>query len=836
MAKTTKSARRTAPPVPDQPDFWARLPETTRHLLALAVLVGVSLAFFAPLHFSGKHLIGGDTVQWRAMAQSMIAHEAQTGEPALWATNAFAGMPGYMISYATRIPQLDDLPRLLYDLLWPTSHFLFLLAGMYLFVWYLTRQSFAGLLAAVAFGLTTYLPVLLVAGHNSKFITLCWSPWLLLAFAYVLRQPKVLSALLFAVALAVNLRAGHVQITYYVAFVLGVWWVVEAVGAVRGGRLRAFGMGTVWLVLGTVLGVLMVAQPYLAHAEYKAYTIRGATAGGEAAAGLDWRYAMGWSQGWGELWTLLIADAYGGGGQYYWGPKPFTGGPHYVGGVVGLLSLLALWRVRSNPVRAFGLATLFMTLFAVGEFFPALNAFMFNYFPLFNAFRVPETWLAAVAMTLAALAGFGLAAVLEREAEAEAAKAGTRTVLAVAGVLVVLILMLFGMKEVFFDFARADERSLITQQLAQANNVSQEDPRVGPAVDQIVRQLRDERVARFDRDALRTLLFLVLAGVALALYRYRVLPAPMAGLALVLLVGVDLGGVGRRYLNAEMLVEGGSAADQIPRYAFDDFLLARQQEAGGPGHFRVLSLEGSPSTTARPSYYHESLGGYHGAKLRLYQDFLDHILVDTTSGRINPKALDLLNTRYVVAQGLLPGMTPVFADSAQGFVVLENPNAVPRAFFVGQTDVVASAAETWQRLRSEAFDPRAVALLPEPIPDFQPVPLDSSSTATATLRTYGPRALVFDVETDAPRLLVVSEVYYPAGWTATLDDQDVPIYRANYLLRAVPVPAGRHTLTMRFEPRSHTLGLWIAGGTTALVYGLTALLLGIGYWKRGKER
>jgi hypothetical protein len=832
MAKTTKAPRRNAPPRTETPGFWDRLPASARHGLALGVLVVVSLTFFAPLHFSGKHLVGGDTVQWRSMAQSMIAHQEQTGEPALWATNAFAGMPGYMISYATQVPQLDDLPRLLYDLLWPTSHFLILLVGMYLLLWYQTRNTFAGVLSAIAFGLTTYLPVILVAGHNSKFITLCWSPWLLLTFAYVLRQPKLLSALLFAVALAVNLRAGHVQITYYVAFLLGVWWGFEAIAAFRNSQGRAFGAATGWLVLGTVLGVLMVAQPYLAHAEYKQYTIRGAVAGGEAAAGLDWRYAMGWSQGVGELWTLLMADAYGGGGQYYWGPKPFTGGPHYVGGLVLLLSLLALWRIRRPSVYAFGLAALLMILFSLGEYFPALNAFMFNHFPLFNAFRVPETWLVAVALALATLAGFGLAAVMERETEAVAEQSATRTVLAATAGLVVLVLLLFGMKDAFFDFARVGERATITQQLAQANNVSPEDPRVGPAVDQIVQQLRDERVARFERDALRTLLFIVLAGAALALFRYRVLPGPVLGLVLAALVAFDLGGAGRRYLNEEVLVEGNSAADQIPRYAYDDFLLARQAEAGGIGHFRVLSLEGNPSTTARPSYHHESLGGYHGAKLRLYQDFLDQVLIDTTSGRINPKALDLMNTRYVVAQGLLPGMTPVFADSARGLVVLENPTAVPRAFFVGQTEVVPSAADTWARLRSAAFDPRAVALLPEAIPDFQPTPLDSASTAIATLRAYGPREIVLEVETDAPRLLVMSEVYYPAGWTATLDDQPVPIYRANYLLRAVPVPAGRHTLTMRFEPKSHSRGLWIAGGTTALVYGLTILLLGIGYRKR----
>src|SRR5690606_33094153 len=183
---------------------------------------------------------------------------------------------------------------------------------------------------AVAFGLTTYLPLILLAGHNTKFIALAYAPWLLLAYAYAIRRPPgadwtrmVLAGLLFAIALAVNLRAGHVQITYYIAFTLGVLWIVEGVQAVREGEARAFLGSTLALAGGGLLALVMVAQPYLITAEYKAFTIRSA---GESG-GLAWDYAMNWSQGWGELVTLIVADAYGGSGQTYWGAKPFTSGP-----------------------------------------------------------------------------------------------------------------------------------------------------------------------------------------------------------------------------------------------------------------------------------------------------------------------------------------------------------------------------------------------------------------------------------------------------------------------------------------------------------------------------
>ena len=811
-------------------EAWRRLPEHIQHLICLGLLLAVALGFFAPALFSGKQLVGSDTVHWRATAESMLAYEAETGHPALWATRTFGGMPGFMIYYATQIPQVDDVARLLRHVAWPVSHFIFLLAGTYFLVVFLTRDKWSGVLAACAYGLTTYLPVLLIAGHNSKFVSLCLAPWLVLAFAYALRTPKLLSGLLFAAALAANLRAGHVQITYYIAFLLGVWWLVEAVGALRHGRLKAFGATTGWLVIGGVLGLMMVAQPYLANAEYKAYTIRGAATGGEAA-GLGWDYAMSWSQGLSELITLAVAGAYGGGGGTYWGPKIFTAGPHYVGGIVVLLALLAVWRLRKNIVWALGLSGLLMILFSLGENFPALNRLMFDYFPLFDAFRVPETWLSTVAFTLAGLAGLGLYYVVRPETSAAAEQQKTRSVYIAAGTMVALVLVLLLMKDVFFDFERPNEYLLVVQQIASSNNVPPDDPRVATAADRYLAEAKVERADTFAGDAMRTFVFLVLAGLALAAFRAGKLPGWTMQVAVALLVVIDLWGVGRRYVNEDVLVRAPDAEAQIPTYDFDRYILEQKAAAGGDGHFRVLSLEGDPSKVARPSYHYESLGGYHGAKLRLYQDFLDHILFDSATGLPNRNALSILNTRYVAASGAVPGLEVVYQGEQTGFAVLENPAVLPRAFFVGETEVVETPEATWARLQRDTFDPRTTVLLPAPI-DFQTTPLDSSSVAEVVLEAYGPREIVWRVRTDAPRLLVVSEVYYPAGWTATLDETPVPIHRADYLLRAVPVPAGEHTLTMRFNPRSHTLGLWVAGASTGLVYGLILVLLGLAWNRR----
>ena len=803
-----------------------------QHAVCLVVLLVLGVLFAAPVLFSGKSLIGGDTVQWRAMAESSLAYEEEGGRQALWAPNAFGGMPAYMISYAEQIPQIDDVAAFLRPLLWPLSHFIFLLIGTYALVFFLTRSPWSGVLAASAYGLTTYLAVILPAGHNTKFVALCFAPWLVLAFAYALKKPKVLSGLLFAIALAANLRAGHVQITYYISFLMGIWWIVEAVGAVRRGRVGAFGRATGFLALGSVLGLMMVAQPYLVNAEYKAFTIRGAAAGGEAS-GLGWDYAMAWSQGWGELVTLAIADAYGG-SRLYWGPKPPTGGPHYVGGIVLLLAGLALWRVRRNDVWAFGIAAFFMTLFSLGEHFEALNRLMFNVFPLFDAFRVPETWLSAVAFALAVLAGFGLAYAGRPATSAEAEGEKTRAIYTAAGAAIGIVLVLFLLKGVFFDFERPGEYEQVTQQLATSNNVSPDDPRVTQAAQQYLNDVEAERRASFNGDALRTLIFLLLAGGLLVLYRRGTVPAWAMQAALALLVMIDLLGVDRRYFSEDDLTDASVAEAEIPTLGFDRFILERQEAVGGPGHFRVLSLEGRPDQTARPSYFYESLSGYHGAKLRLYQDFLEHLLVDPATGRINENALDLMGTRYVVARGRLPGTDVVYQDQQTGFAVLENPDAVPRAFFVGETETVETPEATWARLRSDRFDPRRTAILPEPIP-FETTPIGPGSVAEVELERFSPEEIVWQVRTDAPRLLVASEVFYPAGWNAYLDGERVPIYRADYLLRAVPVEAGEHTLEMRFEPRRHRLGLWISGLSTLLVYGGTLALLGLAWQRRRRD-
>jgi len=826
------SSRRRASQVRQGETWWTQSSPTVRHAFCLGALLVVTLAFFSPVLFGGQEIQGTDIVSYRANAEAMIEYEERTGEEALWAPNVFGGMPAFMIGYDVVVPQADALVNALRSVAFPASHFFVLLVGVYLLVFYLTRNHFSGLLSSIAFGLTTYLPIILAVGHNTKFVAIAFAPYVLLAFVYTLRTPSLLGGLLFAGVLALNLRAKHPQITYYVLMLALVWWIVEAVLAWQDDEVTPFAKSTGWLAMGTGLALLMVAQPYLPLYEYKQYTVRG---GGGAAAGegggMGWQKAMQWSQGPKELLTLVIAKAFGGGGQTYWGPKTFTEGPHYVGGVVVALAGLAVWRTRRRVTLGLGAGVLVTTLFALGKYASWLNWPMFAYFPFFNSFRAPETWLSISALGLAVLAGIGLDYAMQ-PSEDESPPGRSRSLLYAFGAVAGLVVLLMVGKGAVFDFESTQERQIV-QKIEQSPQLSRSNPKVQQFY-QRLDQRKQQRQDAFQADATRTLLAVGVAFLLLWLYRRRTFAAWVAGGLVLLIVLVDLWGVARRHLGDDTFTEQQNTETQIPTYGVDRFIRKQSNAAGGPGHFRVLPLQHpsrrGPTNNAIPSYHYQQIGGYHAAKLQRYQDYIDHVLQLGSQGGPNETALDLMNTRYVVAGQKLPGTTVAYRDQNTQSLVLENPDAVPRGFFVGRTEVIEDPEKQWARLRDASFNPRETALLSEPL-DAPVTPIDSNSTAEVTLESYEPPEIRWTVETDAPRLFVASEVYYPAGWTAHLDGEEVPIRPVDYLLRGVHVPEGEHTLVMRFEPRSHQYGIWVSAVATVVDYG-GILLLGIPYLRR----
>ena len=826
----SSGARRDAPTSPaPSVSWWEKQSKSRQHVVCGIFLLIVAVIFCGPVLFSGKSLIGGDVVQWRAAAESTLDHREQTGEEPLWATNVFAGMPSHVISPPAHTPQVHEIPRLLRMISWPLSHVLTLLAGAYFLVWFITRSTLSAVFAACAYGLTTYLPVILVAGHNSKFVALAYAPWLLLAFAYLAKRPGAISGLLFAIALAANLQGGHIQITYYTGFIIGVWWIGEGIQAFRSKASKPWLMTSAILLGGTALAVLMVTEIYWPSWEYKTYSIRGMASGG-GEGGISWEYAMAWSQGRAELLTLLIADAFGG-ASLYWGPKTFTGGPHYAGGLVFLLAGLALWKARSRLVMTLGTTAGIMLLFSLGENLGWFNRLWFSYFPLFDAFRVPETWLIAVVLVLSILAAAGLTYISERENSPNAEALKTRSILMAcgAGAGIALIFWLAGPN--LLSFEKEQETARVRAMVAQQTGRSVDDPQLIQAVtERFEAEVKAPRQEAFQRDAGRTFLFLLIGGLLIVLYRRRQVPGWVMQAGLILLIVVDLSVVARRYLNEDRLARSPDPESLVQTLDVDRYILDQE------GQFRVLSLERYDQTQlARPSYHHESLGGYSAAKLRLYQDYLENILFDPATRMPNLNALDIMNTRFVISQQGIPGVDLAYMGESSGFNVYENTEVLPRAWLVGQTEVIENPEDTWERIRSDSFDPKVTAILPAPL-DAVVTPLDSTSLIQVIEQVHGPRTIEYLVETDAPRLLILSEVYYPAGWHATVNGEEESIYRANYLLRAVPVPAGSSTVTLQFEPASYIWGRRISMMSTLIVYGLLFGFLGVALVRRRQTK
>lgn len=851
--------------------WWDRLSDRAQHALCLGVLLVVAAGFFSATTFGGRTLVGGDTVQWRAASESQIAHEADTGDVALWVPGMFGGMPAYLVRYPAATPGADSVVSWLRSIgLWPVAHMLVLLVGTYLLSVFLTRNKLAGVIAAVGYGLTTYLPLILTAGHNTKFVALAYAPWLLLAFAALIRRAPgtpwmttALEACLFAIAAAIQLRAGHVQITYYVVVAAAVWWLAEGIAAVRAKTLPTFLASTGWMVAGSALALAMVAHPYLAQWEYKAYSTRSSGPGG----GLMWDYAMAWSQGVGELLTLLIPNAYGGGGERlastpllqqiglprYWGPKPFTAGPHYFGPVVVALALVGALGVARRSVAAFAAATVLMVLFSLGEHLPLVNRPAFELLPLFSTFRVPETWLSVVALLAALLAGWGAYYLVRREATPEAETRKRRVVLTVFGVLAVVVGGLWMTGGGPLAFESPTERQQLAAAVAQQGGLPVGDPQVSQFVGEVMSAATAERAAAFSSDAGRTLLFLALAfALAAGILWKRVPPwAALAGLAL--LAVVDLWGVGRRYFNEESgaLRTRASLEAAIPTTDADRWIAAQVEAAGGDGRFRVLPALPSPAAAmsyAVGSMSYESVGGYSGAKMALVQDYFDRLLPadappDAPFG-LNRNALRLLGVRYVVAPAPLPGLAPVYQDPATGALVLEDSTTLGRAWLVDSVAVVPDREAMEARLRDDGFDLARTALVGA-LPDglsaealTGPPAATDSAGAPATrvaLERFTPDEIVYRVTSDRPRLLVLSEIYYPAGWSAQVRAAPAPIVQTNTMLRGVPVPAGESLVTMRFAPETHRRGVLIAWLATLVAYLGALGLFGVLWYRRGHK-
>ncbi|TVQ00806.1 MAG: hypothetical protein EA359_15145 [Balneolaceae bacterium] len=796
-------------------DFWEKLEPGNRHLYSLIFLFILPVFLYHASVIGGKQYMGHDVIQWRAGAESLMQHQEQFGETAHWASNMFSGMPATTISHPPQVKNLDNTLLRSLRFIYPAAEMWILLGGAYLMFVLMGAKPLAAVFGAIIIGFSTYIPIIIGAGHNAKFLAYIYIPWLYNGYFLLTRNRlnTLLALFIFTLALTLHLRAYHPQVTYFFLFPLGTLFIYDLVNAIRSRESKPFIINTGYLAAASLIAVLITVQLYWSTFEYSSFSMRG---GSELAGtdGLARDYAFAWSQGWGELLTLLIPGAYGG-SELYWGPKSFTSGPHYAGALAFLFFVIGAIKSNHTLKWAFlgpGIATLF---FSLGEHFGALNNLMFDYFPLFDKFRVPEMWLMTTVFCFGVVAVFGFDWLTEQFKTGRNFKNWNKPVIIAAAIALFTIFAGFQL----LSFEKPGERQNIAQQIAMQNNVPADDPRVSQTVSRIMQtQLIPEREELARGDTVRfAILFIIGTGIIFAIGAQKI-PLSAGAIVLCLILAYDLISVDSRYLSERSLVDQNLTREnvieqnerQIDRFLRQNIL----HQEGWP--YRVIPFLDNPFNNAIPSYFYPTAGGYSGAKLGYYQDLIDEAFVSPERG-LNVGVISMLNVKYItVVQPLgMPGLETVY-EGPEGFV-LENTQVMPKAFFVDSLEVLPNQREVLREI-SSGFVPSAVAYIADDVsPDVR-----TDTTATVLVTEYNANRISIEISRREPGFLVLGEIWYPPGWKATLNGREIPVIRTNYVLRGFEIPPGNHTLEMVLEP------VWYKTGNSLALTG-TFFLLGIGF-------
>jgi len=799
------------------------------HLAALAIFITAAVFYFSP-QFSGKIVSQGDIIGYRGMSEELRQFKAATGEESLWTNAMFVGMPSYQIntvSSGNYVKKLENVARLYIQP--PAGQFIAAIICFYILMVLLGVSPWLSIIGALAFGFATNNLVLFEAGHETKLRTISYLPLVASGVLLAFRQRYLLGGLLFGIGMGMDLAANHVQMTYYFFLTVLIWGIAELVSNIKNGTLPHFAKAAGALAIGGVLALGAAASNLWITYEYAQDTMRGkpileqqATAQDNSSSssvdGLNWDYAMQWSNGPLDLFSAYIPGVVGGGsaepttddspygktmtrlgaGQgknfsapLYWGALPFTSGPIYFGAIMVLFFLVVLFLV-DGPVKWWlGLGTLLTLLLSMGSNFEGLSRLFFDYFPLYNKFRTPNSILSVTSFLVPALAILALHSIFSGAQP----KARIIRSLAIGGGIALSIALFFAVVGPgMFDFTTPGEASKINRMFG-----GQLQPEI---LQPILKSLQETRADMMRADAFRTFILAALALGGVYFFVQEKIKAMPVLIGLGLLTVFDLFGVGMRYLNKDDF-ERPTAVNQVftPRPA-DTQILADQDP-----NFRVFDTTVDPFQSSRPSYFHKMVGGYHAAKLQRYQDLIDRYL-----SQGNQAVFNMLNTKYFIVPG---------QDGAA--TVQQNPGALGNAWLVDSVALVPTANAEIDALGQVNL--RKAAVVNDEFAAYVNG-LRPSGAGTIQLAEYRPNRLTYRSSTDQEELAVFSEIWYGPnkGWQAYVDGQPVAHIRVDYVLRALKIPAGQHEIVFKFEPRSYYLGK-----TVSAISSLILLLALLGY-------
>jgi hypothetical protein len=814
---------------------------------AIALFVLLSLAYVYPL-LQNRVLVQQDIVKFQGMAKEIADFRQQTGEEALWTNSMFGGMPAFQISviYANNIANyLHELMTL--GLPRPADMIFLYFAGFFIFLLMLRVNPWIALAGAAGFAFSSYHFIILEAGHNSKAVAIGYMAPVLGSIIYTFRGNILWGGILFSIFMGLQLWANHFQITYYLGFIVFIYGIALLADHIREKKLTFLLRPLGVLLAGLVVAVGLNAGNFWSTWAYAPETMRGGTEltleDRQHATGLSKEYITSWSYGKQESFSMLIPNVKGGATgrladnqramnrvdpelhqilgseNHYWGNQPFTSGSVYVGAVVIFFLILALYLVKGPVKWVLLFATVLSILLAWGRNFMPLTEFFIDYVPGYNKFRAVSMTLVIAGLCMPALAFLGLNELYRNPGRLNIRSQGLwAAVLFTAGILVIFYVA----PKAFFDFFSNQENRTFRE-------LGASEPMLAAQINEFVRILEETRIYIFRLDTMRSILFSLGAALLVILFISRKISRTAFAVILLGLITVDMWPVNRRYLNDSHFQPRRRAEVPFPLRAADQHILQDRD-----GTFRVLDLTESPFNSSRTSYYHHSIGGYHGAKLQRYQDLIDFRItpelvrmgtkLQLTSSldsvaELFPEmgTLNMLNTRYLITN---PEREPQF-----------NPYALGNAWFVNNFRIVANADE--EMLALEEIDPAVTAVIDQRFAaNLEGRSFRGDPNARIELAEYQPNRLLYRVRSGAEQLTVFSEVYYPDGWRVFIDGQEASHFRANYILRAMVLPAGTYEVEFRFEPRTYYAGEKISLAFSILL--VLAVIAAAGLHLRGQ--
>ena len=808
---------------------------------AVVLFALISFAYFVPASLDGRILFQHDASAGRGMGHEQQTYFERTGERTRWTNSVFGGMPTYQT--APSYKSTDALSKVMdaYHLWLPENvwYVFAYLLGFYILLRAFDFRQELAVLGSIIWAFSSYFFIIIAAGHIWKVMALAYLPPMIAGLVLAYRGKYLWGFILTALFTAFEVKANHVQMTYYYLFVVLFMVIAYLVQAIKNKQLLHFGKATAVCAAAACLGICMNLSNLYHTWEYSKESMRGkselvkANTANQTNSGLERDYITQWSYGIGETWTLLIPNAKGGAsvplsqnetamkkadpnfiqiyqqiGQY-WGEQPGTSGPVYVGAFVLMLFILALFIVKGPMKWALLAATVLSILLSWGKNFMPLTNFFIDYMPMYAKFRTVASILVIAEFTIPLLAMLGLKKILDTPS---ILNKQIKYVYISFGLTAGFCLLFALMPSVFFsNFVSAQELEAMKSIPAEYQG-------------QLLANLREMRQAIFADDCWRSFFIIVIGTFLLLLYRANKLKnSAFVGMVIVLCL-IDMWQVNKRYLNDGMFVEKSVRDNPIEMTPTDQQILQTKEL-----DYRVLNLATSTFNENETSYFHKSIGGYHPAKLRRYQEMIETYIApemeklmksiveaqgDMTklNGDSISPVLNMLNTKFFIMP-LQGGQT----------VPLKNPYAFGNAWFVDKVTYVNNANEELEMVGK--LNLRAEAVADKKFRDVLGSSCEQDHHAQVTMKTYEPNQLTYEVESAKGGVLVFSENYYPE-WTATVDGKEVPVGRVNYILRAIQVKPGKHQVVLSFFPKSVDRTETVAYIAFALL--VICILLGIG--------